>query len=263
METKLEFTGERMVPQGADSNTFWEHVYRYRMACTMAQGRAILDIACGEGYGSAALIQSGAHSLTGVDISTEAVEHAKRAYGINAIVGNAEAIPLPDNSVDFIVSFETIEHVPNPEVFLKECLRVIRADGLVLISTPNLDIYRETSPSNPFHCSEMAAAEFKVLMSTYFGAVEYFGQTSPPPIWASIRGGGRLTRLGQRIFNPTYSSNLTDEIRRDAVNLCMQRDSRLGQYFTPLTVRKMNQANLERCQYIVAKATHPRKLPKQ
>src|SRR5688572_17038072 len=95
----MDFTGERMIPEVADPHMFWEHVYRYRFAASYAPGRRVLDIACGEGYGSAALLKAGAASVIGVDISAEAVAHARRKYGVDARVGDAAAIPLGDSSV--------------------------------------------------------------------------------------------------------------------------------------------------------------------
>src|ERR1035437_10505448 len=109
-----EPTGERMVPESADLFTFWEHVYRYAFASRFVKGKRVLDIACGEGYGAAALQKAGAAHVIGVDISESVCLHARSKYGLDARRGTAEQIPLPDRSVEVIVSFETIEHVPEP-----------------------------------------------------------------------------------------------------------------------------------------------------
>jgi SAM-dependent methyltransferase len=166
----LPNTGERMIPESTAFNTFWEHIYRYRFAARFARGKRILDIACGEGYGSAALLKAGAASLIGVDVSPEACEHARRKYGVDARVGDAQNIPLPDDSVDLIVSFETIEHVPDPARFLDECVRVLAPGGVLVVSTPNRDSYGELMPgsSNPFHCSEMDLREFEGILRPRF-----------------------------------------------------------------------------------------------
>ncbi len=259
MASEMEMTGERMVPGAVDPKTFWEHVDRYRFACALAKGRDVLDIACGEGYGSAALLGAGAKSLVGVDISADAVAHARQVYGIDARTGNAEAIPLADGSVDYVVSFETIEHVPNPEAFLKECVRVLRPGGTLLISTPNLQRYHLDTPHNPFHCSEMSADDFKRLLSTYFADTEHFGQAAPLPRWTGIRGGGKLLRLGLRLLNPGILAPLTDDQRRGVVKLCQQQLSSWGRALTQTSVREMSPARLDQCMYIVAKASQPRK----
>ena len=95
--------GERMVPEVADQSTFWEHVYRYAFASRFVAGKRVLDIACGEGYGAAALQKAGAASVVGVDASDLACSHARSKYGLDARAGSAEQIPLPDNSVDVVI----------------------------------------------------------------------------------------------------------------------------------------------------------------
>src|SRR5687767_6601798 len=99
-EDCMEDTGERMLPETTSAVTFWEHIYRYRFAARFVRGRRVLDIACGEGYGAAALLRAGAASVIGVDISEEACEHARQKYGIDARPGSAEQIPLPSQAVD-------------------------------------------------------------------------------------------------------------------------------------------------------------------
>ena len=74
---------------------FWEHIERYRFAKGFVSGRRVLDIACGEGYGAGALVKAGAASLTAVDISNEACKHARGKYGVDARLGDAQAIPAP------------------------------------------------------------------------------------------------------------------------------------------------------------------------
>ena len=98
---------------------------RYRFAKDFVRGKRVLDIACGEGYGAAALAKAGASSVVGVDVSADVCDHALRKYGLDARPGDAQAIPLPDRSIDLVVSFETIEHVDDPNVFVRECARVL------------------------------------------------------------------------------------------------------------------------------------------
>jgi SAM-dependent methyltransferase len=178
----MEDTGERMVPEFSERGTFWSHVYRYAFACGFVKGREVLDIACGEGYGSAALLRAGATRVTGIDVSEDACRHARRKYGIEARVGNAEAIPFPSASVDAVVSFETIEHVPDAARFLDECQRVLRPGGILVLSTPNKDVYSGYGrPINSFHCSEMTEHEFRLALTTRFHGVRLYSQH---PRWA-------------------------------------------------------------------------------
>src|SRR6266576_1247061 len=79
----LAYTGERMIPEKAESATFWEHIYRYRFATRYVRNKRVLDIACGEGYGSFGLLRAGSASVVGVDISEEACANARQKYGID------------------------------------------------------------------------------------------------------------------------------------------------------------------------------------
>ena len=106
-----EHTGERM-SEGHGLETEVEHFHRYYVARSLATGLDVLDIASGEGYGSAMLAQV-ARSVVGIDIDPEAVAHAQRTYARDNLgfrEGSATAIPLADASIDLLVSFETLEH---------------------------------------------------------------------------------------------------------------------------------------------------------
>jgi SAM-dependent methyltransferase len=184
----LENTGERMMPESSDRDTFWEHVHRYAFACRFVTGKRVLDVACGEGYGAAALQRAGAAQVIGVDVSDAACTHASEKYGIDARVGSAEQIPLPDSSVDVVVSFETIEHVPAPGRFLDECARVLAPGGRLIISTPNKNVYSAPGrPRNPFHCSEMSEEEFLSALRSRFGAIKLYSQHPQWAPWWSLR----------------------------------------------------------------------------
>lgn len=182
----MEHTGERMVPESSDSRTFWEHIYRYRFAAAHVRNRRVLDIACGEGYGTRALAEAGATSVIGVDVSEEACAHARQRYGVDARWGNAENIPLPDRSIDVVVSFETIEHISRPEAFLDECARVLVPGGQLIVSTPNGSISNQT-PHNPFHCSDMDEQEFNASLTHRFSEVNMYTQSPESAAWWSLR----------------------------------------------------------------------------
>lgn len=174
----LEFTGERFVPE-EQGNIVLEHLHRYLQACEIVGGKVVLDIASGEGYGSAMLAEK-ALQVIGVDISEEAVGHAKSRYkkeNLEYRVGSCASIPLPDASVDMIVSFETIEHHDQHEEMMREFKRVLRPAGLVLISSPDKHNYSVVPEySNPYHIKELFEQEFKQLLGNYFKNTSYFGQ---------------------------------------------------------------------------------------
>jgi O-antigen biosynthesis protein len=134
-------------------------------------GKEVLDIACGEGYGSA-LLRQVATRVTGVDIAPAAVEHAAAKYRrphLDFRQGSCDAIPLPDGSVDVVVSFETLEHHDRHVEMIREIHRVLRPGGLVLISTPDTVNYSEKPGyRNPFHVKELTRDEFRDLLMHSF-----------------------------------------------------------------------------------------------
>ncbi len=175
----MKFTGERYIPvvSGAIRH---EHLHRYAWCVPLALGKDVLDIACGEGYGSAMLARS-AKSVCGVDIAEEAVDHARKTYGaisgLSFLVGDAAAIPMLDASVDLIVSYETIEHHDRHFEMLAEIRRVLRPDGILVISSPNRPIYSEAEGQhNEFHVKELDFDEFDRVIRSQFPATAYFGQ---------------------------------------------------------------------------------------
>jgi len=175
----MEFTGERYVPTEAGEIRH-EHLHRYAWCMHLIEGKDVLDIACGEGYGTAMLAQN-ARSVIGVDIADDAIEHARETYraipGIEFIRGDAAQIPLDDNSVDVVVSFETIEHHDRHREMLSEIRRVLRPKGLLVISSPNRVVYSELAGHhNEFHVKELDFAEFHAVLSEQFGDIRYFGQ---------------------------------------------------------------------------------------
>jgi ubiquinone/menaquinone biosynthesis C-methylase UbiE len=165
--------------QGSSLKLVPEHIGRYQFTSQYVSGKSVLDVACGSGYGSAMLKAAGASRVVGVDVSEDVIGYARERHGdegIDFIVGNAERLALP-SGFDVIVSFETIEHLVNPDVFLDQTTRLLAAQGLFIISTP----VREkgtlhTAPANPFHLREWSLAEFEALLSRYYPHVHVLGQ---------------------------------------------------------------------------------------
>lgn len=174
----MKFTGERFVPEEIGSIEL-EHWHRYIKARELAVGKDVLDIASGEGYGSALLAEVANH-VTGVDVAADAVAHAASRYvrgNLRYLEGDCAAIPLPDHCVDLIVSFETIEHHDKHEQMMREFKRVLRPNGCLIISSPDRYFYSELPGySNPYHIKELYCDEFKQLLSAHFENTRYFGQ---------------------------------------------------------------------------------------
>lgn len=177
--SELEFTGERFIP-GTRGEIWIEHWHRYHFALAWARGKRVLDVACGEGYGSALLAGAAAH-VTGVDVAPAAIEHARSAYAglpnASFACASCTAIPLPDASVDLVVSFETIEHITEQETFLAEVRRVLTPDGVLLISCPNKREYTDKRGfTNEYHVKELYREELEALIAARFPERVWFGQ---------------------------------------------------------------------------------------
>jgi len=175
----MKFTGERYVPAERGEIRL-EHLHRYAIVLDIVTGKDVLDLACGEGYGSH-LISTVARRTTGIDISEEAVQHARQAYRnggkLTFLQGSAAKLPLPDAAFDVVVSFETIEHLEEQREMLSEIRRVLRPSGVLVVSSPNRPVYsRQGEHQNEFHLKELDFAELDAALKEQFPAVRYFGQ---------------------------------------------------------------------------------------
>jgi SAM-dependent methyltransferase len=179
MSGPLEFTGERFIP-GAPGEIWYEHWHRYHFATALVVGRDTLDIACGAGYGSALLARHAA-SVVGADLSRSAIDSARATY---ASIPNLEyeqadcsALPFADASFDAVVSFETIEHITGQEKFLDEVRRVLRPDGLFIVSSPNkLEYTDRLGAANEYHVRELYRDELAEMLTARFPYSAWFGQ---------------------------------------------------------------------------------------
>jgi SAM-dependent methyltransferase len=190
----LTFTGERFQPEVRGA-IWYEHWHRYAIAAPVAAGKRVLDAACGEGYGSFLLAQT-ASEVIGVDLAGDAVAHARQRYARSNLrfeTGSVTQLPVPDAHVDAIVSFETIEHLAPQQEMLAEFRRVLRSDGVLVLSSPNRPVYSEGgAASNPFHVRELDRDELRALLAPGFPQQAWYAQRvlAQSVVWAEgdIRG---------------------------------------------------------------------------
>jgi len=153
------------------NETTIEHLHRYAIAKEFVKGKTVLDIACGEGYGTS-LLADEALSVKGVDIDSSVIEKAKRKYtkpNLNFLLGSTEQIPFVDQSFEVVTSFETIEHTSEHEKMMSEIKRVLKPNGLLIISTPDkLNYADKRNHRSPFHIKELYSEQFHELISMYF-----------------------------------------------------------------------------------------------
>lgn len=149
-----------------------EHIARYELARAYVKGKTVLEAACGSGYGAYLLAAAGAKKVFALDIDEVAVELAAKRYhheNINFLTDNVESLSrLAEASIDVVVSFETIEHLGDYQAYARNLRRVLRPDGLAVISTPNREVFGQ---KNPFHLKEFNRQEFIELWQQYFKKV--------------------------------------------------------------------------------------------
>ncbi len=174
-------TVERVTP-GTESWSEYgeEHIQRYQFFKSHYSGKAVIDAACGTGYGTAFISGCGAAKATGIDISKEAVDFATKHYrqpGLHYREFDCVRINELGEQADLVISFETIEHLSDPEQFLKNVSATLRAGGTFICSTPNKDRLSGAGHFNPFHPSELPWHEFKSLFEKYFTVTGCFHQS--------------------------------------------------------------------------------------
>jgi O-antigen biosynthesis protein len=179
-KTGLAWSGERFMPT-LKGRIRYEHFHRYAACQTLLRGKSVLDVACGEGYGSTILSQVAAN-VVGVDISAQAIDHARQTYAAHSpnltfTCASATSLPFDSGTFQVVVSFETLEHLLDQETMLREIKRVLVKDGLLIISTPERETYRAMDGGdNEFHVKELSKNEFTSLLYQSFKHLKIFGQ---------------------------------------------------------------------------------------
>jgi 2-polyprenyl-3-methyl-5-hydroxy-6-metoxy-1,4-benzoquinol methylase len=152
-----------------------EHLARYLWAAELAPGRTVLDAGCGTGYGTEILAKSSAERVVAIDLSDVAVSETARRVGNLADVSQADVCQLPfaNETFELVVCFEVIEHIQDASRAVEELARVLRPDGVVLVSSPNP---RRYPPGNPYHVHEFTPEELRSLLERHFDSVALAGQ---------------------------------------------------------------------------------------
>ena len=177
---KTNWTGERL-ETFINNETTIEHLHRYAVAMNFVKEKIVLDIASGEGYGSNILSYS-AKIVKGVDIDQSAVENANKRYkksNLEFTKGSTSNIPFKDNYFDIVVSYETIEHHNEHIKMMEEIKRVLKPEGILIISSPDkLNYSDRKNYKNRFHVKELYIEEFKHLINSYFNIADFYLQKS-------------------------------------------------------------------------------------
>lgn len=197
----MKIETERFDPEGV--TVPWsrqEHQARFHFGANFVSGAVVVDCACGAGEGARTFADAGARCVHAFDIDLSAVAATQarcRGLNVTVAVGDAQALPLPDESADVVISFETFEHLRNPEALLSEAHRILRHGGIFVCSTPNRDVSSpgnsmHSRPWNYFHTIEYNQAEFFTATQSRFSFCKLFGQN---PV--SVRRAALMRSLGK------------------------------------------------------------------
>ncbi len=186
----LSLTGERTLPDvPAENYWFQRHLAVYRWVADRVRGLDVVDMACGEGYGTAALAECAAR-VTGVDANPEAFEHARLKYTRPGVTFERDLVQRWSGDCDAVVFLQTIEHVEDPKEVLDHFRSILRPGGTAYVSTPNVLTLAPDGAEksgNPWHLREYRADEFRALCQESFDAVELYGLFHARKLWLHDR----------------------------------------------------------------------------
>jgi ubiquinone/menaquinone biosynthesis C-methylase UbiE len=240
-DSNLSFAGERIVEGSTPARIWTDHIARYDFAGKYVQGKIVLDIGCGTGIGSQILKQNGARCVIGTDISQGAIAFAKNNYaghGFCFSVGDIYQTSFPSNFFDAVVCLETIEHLRHHHRILSELRRILKPQGLLVLSSPNRVVTSpgqkpEEPPRNPFHQKEHSKQELRGLVSAYFHDVEIYGQRGVNGVIYTPFIEKILRRFLPRLYHPEYGSPLVEKQNPDLeyrylIALCKEPKNRMS-----------------------------------
>lgn len=174
----LELTGERTLPDVPEENYWYRrHLVVYEWIAARVGGLHVVDMACGEGYGSAELARTAA-AVVGVDANPEAHAHARLRYVRDNLRFERDLVETFGEPCDAVVFLQTIEHVQDPGAVLDHFRSMLSGGGVAYVSTPNVLTLAPDGAEksdNPWHIREYRAEEFRALCAAHFPSVEMLG----------------------------------------------------------------------------------------
>ncbi len=175
----LPLTGERTLPDVPEENYWYRrHLVAYEWIAARVGGKRVVDMACGEGYGSNLMAERGAAAVAGVDANPEAHEHARLRYVRPSLRFERALVESFAEPCDAVVFLQTIEHVQDAGAILEHFKSMLGPGGLVFVSTPNLLTLAPPGAEksdNPWHVKEYRQEEFRELCESHFERVELLG----------------------------------------------------------------------------------------
>jgi 2-polyprenyl-3-methyl-5-hydroxy-6-metoxy-1,4-benzoquinol methylase len=179
----LHDTGERMIPtsEGEVSLVFSRHRYTYEYVSRYVEGKNVIDIGCGTGYGSKILSGKAGHVLA-IDRDPEALRYCTEHFqgqNLEFRIGDAEHLQA-DRLFDVAVTFQVIEHLADTGAYIRLLKTLVKKGGIILITTPNVKVRQAGVVTNPFHVNEMTCDQFSGLLQKHFSSFQILGVGYPP-----------------------------------------------------------------------------------
>jgi SAM-dependent methyltransferase len=175
----LPLTGERTLPDVPEENYWYRrHLVVYEWIAARTAGKRVVDMACGEGYGSNLMAERGAAAVVGVDANPEAHEHARLRYERPNLRYERDLVESFAEPCDAVVFLQTIEHLQEPAAALAHFRSLVGPNGAVYVSTPNVLTLAPDGAArsdNPWHVHEYRHDEFARLCREVFGQVDLYG----------------------------------------------------------------------------------------
>ncbi len=199
---EINNTGERILLEKETPLMIARHFCAYKFAKDFISDKSVLDVGCGEGYGSD-FLATYADEVLGIDYDNDVISYAKEKYNkknLQFLGLDIKDLSSLHKKFDVICSFQNIEHIRDTGRLLKDILGLLNDNGVFICSTCNMKDASpgRTTPFNKFHVKEYLVDEFRNLLETHFKKVEMVGLNRG----LALKACRRLKKIGLFNFLP-------------------------------------------------------------
>lgn len=243
---------ERVCPKNKKTAVFQCHLARYKFTLKFVKNKVVLDAGCGTGYG-ADYLSNVCKEIIGIDISESAIRYARTHFqkdNLKYEVINLTGLTFQNSTFDIVCCLDVIEHIEDYKKAIQEIYRVLKSDGLFVISTPNKKIFSDNKPipPNPHHIREFYLSDFQGILRSYFDEVKTYGQKESAKV-DKVFQGNMLTRLLSRLNLLEIKHLLPTGLRPKIARFLK---GAIEEDITADDFQVLDNINLETCEYFVS-----------